>query len=308
MLSRLLKPAAELGSIDLALRLTLLQLLLRPMGFWAIRASLLLIAALGLLVPRILRAPLTWLCITAAIAWQLIDAWPLPDNHIYLLCYWCLAIFLALISADVQRILKTNSRLLLGLTFSFAVLWKAFLSPEYLDGRFFRITLLQDERFAHTAMLFGGLTESQLRQNREYLSPLPQGAELLDAPELVEPPELRRLAILFTWGGLFMEAVLALVMLIPLPLGVEYLRHLILLVFCIVTYAFAPVAGFGWLLLVMGLGQCDERYHRLRTAYVVTYLLVLLYSEVPWTGLLYRMRGTSERVTYFAAGLVSSFP
>jgi hypothetical protein len=215
MFSRLLKPAGETGFLDLTLRLTLLAVLLLPMGFWAIRASLLLIAVLGLLLPKILRAPLTWICVSGVIAWQLIDAWPLCDNHIYLLCYWCLAIFLALISFDIHKVLAANSRFLLGLTFLFAVLWKAFLSPDYIDGRFFRVTLLQDERFAHTAMLFGGLTESQLRENREYLFPLPQGAELLDPPELVEPPALKRLAIIFTWGSLLMESALAMILLIP---------------------------------------------------------------------------------------------
>jgi hypothetical protein len=276
------------------------------MGFWAIRAPLLLLSALGLLMPQVLRAPLTWSALALLIAWQLMDAWPLPDNHIYLLCYWCLAIFLALYFGDrstqpvqnaefrqtksgfsATNILSTNSRLLLGLTFLFAVLWKAFLSPDYLDGRFFRVTLLQDERFAHTAMLFGDLEKPQLLENRDYLFPLPEGAELLHPPRLVEPPALKRLAYLFTWAGITLEATIALIMLIPLPQFVKQLRHFLVLGFCIVTYAFAPVAGFGWLILVMGLAQCSPARNRLRVAYLTTYLLVLLYSEIPWVRLLY---------------------
>jgi len=50
MFTWLLKPGSEPGFPDLILRLTLLEILMRPMGFWAIRASLLLIAVLGLLV------------------------------------------------------------------------------------------------------------------------------------------------------------------------------------------------------------------------------------------------------------------
>ena len=52
------------------------------------------------------------------------------------------------------------------------------------------------------------------------------------------------------------------------------------------TYAFAPVAGFGWLLLVMGAAQTDAGERWLRRAYVVAFLVVLFYSEVPWAGLL----------------------
>jgi len=276
--------------LDLVLRLTLLEILMRPMGFLAIRASLLLIAALGLLVPKVLRVPLTWLFLCALIAWQLIDAWPLPDNHIYLLCYWCLAIFLALLSIQTRQVLAQNSRFLLAFTFLFAVLWKGFLSPDYLDGRFFRVTLLQDERFAHTAMLFGGLTEAQLLENREYLFPLPEGAELLTPPRLVEPAALKHLAIIFTWTGLLLEIAIAAVLLLPLPDRLKIIRHLFLLGFCILAYAFAPVAGFGWLVLVLGLTQCAPNQRKLQISYVVIFMLVLLYSEIPWTEILWAIR------------------
>ena len=47
----------------------------------------------------------------------------------------------------------------------------------------------------------------------------------------------------------------------------------------------APVAGFGWLLLVQGLATCTAEDRWLRRLYVATYGLVLLYSEVPWTEL-----------------------
>lgn len=289
MFTRLLKPASEPGFLDLVLRLTLLEVLMRPLGFWAIRASLLLVAVLGLLIPKILRTPVTWLVLSGFIAWELIDAWPLPDNHIYLLCYWSLTIFIALLLPNSHKILAVNSRYLLGLTFLFAILWKAFLSPDYLDGRFFRVTLLQDERFAHTAMLFGGLKESQLFENRQYLFPLPEGAELLEPPRLVEPAALQRLAYLFTWSALIMEAMIAIVLLFPLPDRFKNLRHILLLAFCIFTYAFAPVAGFGWLVLVMGLAQCTTQQKVFQKMYFVIYMVVLLYSEIPWTQLLWRI-------------------
>jgi hypothetical protein len=56
------------------------------------------------------------------------------------------------------------------LAFALAVLWKAVLSPDFLDGRFFRVTLLTDPRFGEVAMLAGGLTQDQLDQNRQSLA------------------------------------------------------------------------------------------------------------------------------------------
>ena len=46
------------------------------------------------------------------------------------------------------------------------------------------------------------------------------------------------------------------------------------------TYAVAPVAGFGWLLAAMGLAQC-QREHVLRLAYVAVFVLVTVYAETP---------------------------
>jgi len=164
--------------------------------------------------------------------------------------------------------------------------WKVALSPDYLDGRFFRVTFITDERFATSALLFGGLTESQLDGNREYLWPLPDGAEILDGPALVEPHAFRIMVALLTWGGVIGEALIAATFLLSLAGWNLAVRHLLLLTFCAVTYALAPVAGFGWLLLTMGLVSCTKEQRLLRGAYISTWLLVLLYSEIPWAEVL----------------------
>ena len=48
----------------------------------------------------------------------------------------------------------------------------------------------------------------------------------------------------------------------------------------------APVAGFGWLIATMGLAQCRPHQRSLRAAYVAVFILILMYSEVPWAGVL----------------------
>jgi hypothetical protein len=58
----------------------------------------------------------------------------------------------------------------------------------------------------------------------------------------------------------------------------------------VVTYGVAPVAGFGWLLAVLGLSQCRQDQILLRSSYVAGFVLILLYAETPAvSGLLERM-------------------
>jgi hypothetical protein len=63
-------------------------------------------------------------------------------------------------------------------------------------------------------------------------------------------------------------------------------RHAALLTFCVTTYALAPVAGFGWLLAAMGIAQCQAQQRALHGAYVAVFVLIVLYAELPWAGVL----------------------
>ena len=146
--------------------------------------------------------------------------------------------------------------------------------------------MLTDPRFSEVATLIGGLSLDQLESNRAALQALPAGAELLNPPPLAEPWRLRAFAAVATWGMLAIEAAVALAFLTAAGSRPEWLRHALLLAFCVTTHAFAPVAGFGWLLIVLGLVQTDDTRPGLRGAYVAGFLLVLLYSEVPWASLL----------------------
>jgi hypothetical protein len=295
--TRLLRPASNEGGVpDSVLTLTALILLLRPLDVWWLAPWALAAACLSLVARPVRRAPLTWFLIALLVAARVVVVWPLSDNHIYLLAYWCLAIGLALSSPIPAATLSASSRWLLGAAFGLAVLWKAVLSPDYVDGRFFRVTLMTDERFADASLVFGGLSRDQMAENRRFLEPLPEGAALLTPPPFVEPPRLRAFAAIATWGGLFLEAAIALLSLIPLEglsrrslakaERIQAARHASLLAFCVTTYALAPVAGFGWLLSAMGLAQCRQDQRVLRAGYVAAFVLILLYTEIPWTTIL----------------------
>jgi hypothetical protein len=285
--TRLLRPVDDAHGVpDSVLTLTAIILLLRPLDLWWAAPIVIAAACLSLLNRSVRRAPMTWILIALLIAVRIVAVWPLADNHIYLLSYWCLAIGMALTGFTPAETLSTSSRWLLGGAFAMAVLWKGVLSPDYVDGRFFRITLLTDERFADASLVFGGLSRAQMAQNREFLKPLPEGAELLTPPSFVEPPRLRAFAAAATWGGLILESLIALACLIPPRAWVDSARHGLLLTFCFTTYALAPVAGFGWLLATMGLAQCRPGQSALRGAYIAVFVLILMYSEIPWTGIL----------------------
>lgn len=277
-----IQPASDVSLWDVLLRLTLIDLLLRPAGPWGILPFILLTSCAGLISTRVLRAPLTWLALFLLICARIAADWPMPDNHIYLLAYWCLAVSLSLYSPTGRFTLETSSRLLLGFAFALAVIWKGILSPDFTDGRFFRVTLLTDPRFAGSVLLFGGLTKDQLKENREYLNPLPAGAELLNPPKFINPPAFRFFALVSTWGILALEAAVAILFLLP-GQRLYWGRHIILLFFCLITYPFAPVAGFGWLLLVMGMALCKVEHRALKGAYIAMFFFILLLSEIPWT-------------------------
>jgi hypothetical protein len=275
----------EHDTVDLTLRLSAIIVLLRPTGDWTTRVGLLAVASLALMFPRVLRSRAAWLVTGGLVTTSITAAWPLADNHLYLLAYWCLAIALALGTKDTGATLATSGRLLLGCAFLFAVIWKGLLSPDFVDGRFFRVTLMTDPRFEDAARLIGRLSADALAESRTSLAALPAGAEWLERPELLADARLRIFASVLTLGALVSEGMVAVLCLWPQPDRVATVRHLFILAFCATTYALAPVSGFGWLLAVIGLATCQPRERAFRIAYAGAFLLVLAYEEVPWAAL-----------------------
>ena len=264
--------------MTLALRLTLLALLLKPIGSGWLRPSILALAVAGLVLPRVLRHPVLWLALAGLAGWRVIAGWPLADNHAYLLAYWCLAVAFVRLAPEPRRALAWNARTLLGLAFAFATLWKL-LSPDYLDGRFFRVTLVEDRRLERLAVALGGIDRDTLQARREFVAQHADGPALAGTPP-PEPQELRSLAFAATWLTLALEAAIALAFLAPLGSRV-WLRHALLLLFCATTYAVAPVVGFGWLLLALGAAQLDPGARLTRIAYVAVFGLLVFYYHAP---------------------------
>jgi len=261
---------------DLALKGTLLLLLLVPVGQWNVRPLVLLLAAAGLVHRGALHSAWLWGALTALAGWRVVDSWPLADNHAYLLAYWCGAILLSRLTPEPGEARAVSARWLIAGAFAFAAGWKL-LSPDFLDGTFFRVMLLADPRFEDLARWAGGLTAADLDASRNFLFAPRIGAETTPAM-LVESASLRAAAHFLTWITIAAEGAVALLFIAPLRAGVA--RHAALLAFCAATYAFAPIEGFGWLLLCMGCASVPVNAVRTRAVYVGVYALLVLYAEI----------------------------
>jgi hypothetical protein len=271
------------GAVDLALRLTLLAAALDPPLLWFERMPILILSGLGLVLPAALRSRALWAGLVALASWPLFFEWPFSDNHDYLTALWFLAIACALWSRDPGGTLAHQARRLLGLTFLFATLWKLVLSPDFVDGRFFRVTLLTDARFENLAVLAGGMTWEDWARNDVTIDAL-LSADVAPAESgLVEPPALRRLAALLTGFTGVMEAALAAAFLWRPGSRLARARDALLLVFAAATFSFATVRGFGWLLMCLGLAQCEPERRATRYAYLAVFALIALYRSTPWS-------------------------
>ncbi len=276
----------DLDPLDTVLRLTLLDLLLRPVGDWPLRFPILGLAVAGLLAPGLLRRRELWLGLALLTGLRVVVDWPLPDNHAYLLGYWCLAIALSLASGDAGRSLALNGRGLIVGVFALATLWKLALSPDFTDSTFFRVTLLVDPRFEAFTRLAGGLSSDQIDAARAALDRHADGGNLASVAAAMPGARFDGLARAATIWTLTIEALVALAFAWPRDRGPSRIRDPLLIVFCATTYAVATVEGFGWLLIAMGLAQCPPERAGTRLAYVATFLLILFHREVDWIRIL----------------------
>jgi hypothetical protein len=262
------------GGADLALRLSLASLLLHPVGPFPLRPAILLCAAAGLTLPWLLRSRWLWCALALLVAARPVLDWPLSDNHAYLLAYWCFALFLTLGARDGDAALRDGARLLIGLAFLFAAVWKGLLSPDFLSGDFMRFAWITDPRLGEAARLLGGLDEAMREANLAFLAGAPDAP-----PSLLGGGRLDWAARLVSGWTLALECIVAVGFLAPGSRSLRRIGHFALLLFAATTYTFVTIESFAWLLLSMGVALADSR--SLRAAYLAVYALVLFFAYTP---------------------------
>lgn len=252
------------------LRLTLLLLLLYGSSETKLETCLVLLCGALLVSPRLLLQPQIWIVICGVVWWLNAVNWLWIDNHKFLISYWCLVCTLAVNNkTEMMTILAHNARYLIGLTFGFATIWKI-LGGEYLSGEFWHYTFLTETRIEIVAHWLGNLNRDTINQNyllsdllKNYLQP---GIKAT----LVTSDRLEFLAIIASCWTIVIEGLIAIAY-----LGNTWLtryRDYLLILFLVTTYFLLPVLGFAYVLVIMGMSQCQSPF--LRPIYLI--LLILL--------------------------------
>lgn len=278
MFQNILKKFGNIDFYNLALRLTLLDLILRPIGSWEIRVPVLITSILGLVMPGLLKNPVIWFLLTGFTLSRVIFDWPLSDNHAYLLFLWCFAIFISALKKD-KILLTKNARLMIGLVFLFAFIWKAFLSPDFLDKRFFSVNMIEDPRFSEFTQVTCNISKDDLDYFRDYVKQHVDGNLVFAEVINFNLGCINKIAGFLTYYTIVLELLIALFSLIPKKISISKYRDYFLILFCVSVYSVATVEGFGWLLIAMGISQSDNKKLPI-LLYILSFFIILFYREV----------------------------
>lgn len=263
--------------LDLFAIMTLLLLLVYPSNFWYVRIPITVLSVSAFVFRSLRLDPRLWFVVAMTVISGNYQNWFLVDNHKYLLGYWSLALFCCLLTDEPEKNLAVVARRLIALSFMFAVFWKI-ASRDFLDGTFFHYSLLLDERFRSVSELVGGMTQELIESNRAAYRALINFDSRMDAVRLLFTKGITYSALLFTWWTLIIEALVVVSFLWPAGKSVSKWRDFVLIVFILSTYSVAPVLGFGWTLIIMGLVQCENRYKYVRWLYMGAFVALQAYN------------------------------
>lgn len=263
----------------IVLTTTIILVLLYSSNNQPLEISILVIVILGLLNQQLIRNAKYWFVLSIILIVGNFSLWYVIDNHIYLICIWCIGIFLSLQTFNPQENLKISARFLIGLTFLFAVIQK-FTSIDFINNSFFHFTLLSDPRFSELTNLLGNLPMVEMQQNEIALEALTHSSSMLMSVQLISTRNVHLLAIAITWWTLFIESLVTLAFLSPTKTIINKWRNYFLLTFVLTTYFFAEVVGFAWILIIMGLAQLRESERYLSIYFIIALFLIQLFRLV----------------------------
>lgn len=253
--------------------------------FWPLCLLTVVVCFSALAFPSLRTKSSMWFILSATLGMTVLTHWEDADNHRYLFCYWALALGMinTLPSSQQRQGLRIASAVMIGLCMGFATYWKA-VSVDYLDGSFFEYTILTDDRFDFFTRGVANVSEQLLHDNRKLESLLYAGylrGISLSSITLTSTSGIEWLASALTWWTILIEGLLAVLFLLPGSRVISYVRNSAMIFFAVSTYAVATVIGFAWMLLLMGLAQCRDDEVVFQRLYLLTFLLVLAYSQIP---------------------------
>jgi hypothetical protein len=271
-------------SMVIALQLTALFLLLRGLGPYRplyFDAPVALVG-MALLVRRtLLLHPAPWFALSAYVMTLNLVYFHLSANHFYLFAYWLLACGLALSTKQPEALLRTNGRLLLGLAFCFATLWKI-VGGEYLDGSFFHYSLITRFTDADNARIAGHvLGIEHWSENLRLRSELLSGHDPAASVVLSTSAPARYAAHALSAWTLLLEGAIGVTFVVVGSRLAGAVRDSLLLIFVATTFLIIPIDRFAIILTILGLAQCPDDRPRTRAAYLVLFAAMHLVRFVP---------------------------
>lgn len=247
-------------------------------GVYSALSVIVLIASI--LSHKCRRSPAFWLAIALLWSPRLIVDWYHNEDHVYFGVYWVTAFALALWGPHQEDVLERSARLLIGLAFGIAVMWKLFV-PQFADGSLLHYKLLFDYRFrGMVTEPLGGLTPQQNKWNHTAGDQLNRGD--LDPPQatLQFPNRVTWFAVFLTVWTVAIEALLAVLFLLPKSRWTNRWRDPTLILFLISTYLVAPVMGFASLFTTMGIAQAPRQSGAIRLAYGIALCTLTVWFSI----------------------------
>jgi hypothetical protein len=276
-LSRVRDGIVSTPASDLALRLTLALVMLHGTTTLGMAAGARTLCLGMLIVPSLLRERLLWAALLVILAVGNMPRWYQIDNHQFLMVYWVAACTLCLRRSAA---LATNARLLIGIGFSFAVIWEL-ISREFVDGSFFYFTSITDYRLQGFAAWVSGKSILEVQSLSDAITQLRHSGVANASSPLELNPQLLAVARAASLFGLVLEAFIAATHVLHAGIW----RHAGLVLFIAGTYFVLPVTGFAFLLTVMGLAQCERDSGWLKVGYLAL-LTVVQFTLLPWQHIL----------------------
>ena len=262
--------------ISICLALSAVLVIINGHTLWWVKGPCYALMVAALAVPVLQTRPWLWFATAFFVGCGTINEWATADNHKYLMAYWLIAVGCVCVAkADFRReVLYSNGRWLMVAVMGFATFWKL-TSSSYMLGDFFEYTFLTDQRFRGFVAFMTDVSPQQLAENTALVDRLHFSPELdLSPHSLNTSSQVHWLARLTTWWTVLIEGTTMVLFLLPTKFKYGWLRHVVLLGFAATTYAIAPVAGFGCLLMLLGMSQCIDRHKSFFSVYVAMFIAI----------------------------------
>lgn len=191
---------------------------------------------------------------------SVIDWWSL-GGHAFLLLYWIIAIFLSFFSKDRLYFVSKAGQYLIGCTFLFAAIWK-FISPEFVSGDVMKYFMTTTVPMGVTTSPFTDLDRHSLSINIDNISQL-LAQDTTRTIKLVGRFNVDRPAAIFTIITQFIEVMIAIAFIIPMPRQWSIIKEILLVLFFLTAYIIMPVPGFAVLFSCIGFVFSKSIYAKL---------------------------------------------